>query len=65
MNPVRRNLTTGSITLLVGLPLWLFAGGIKTPIVTLTKLGIVLMVVGGCEILYALYLKIRGGEFSR
>lgn len=65
MNPVKKNLTTGFITLLVGTPLWLFAGEIKTPVVTLTKVGVVLMVVGGSEILYALYLKIRGGELSK
>lgn len=41
----------GVVTALVGLALWRFTGDIETPVVTLTKVGVVLMVVGVVEIL--------------
>ncbi|MEU0742463.1 DUF5708 family protein [Streptomyces sp. NPDC006134] len=49
-----RHLWEGSTTFLVGLPLWLFADGVEVPFVTLTKAGIVLMCVGGAQLLWGL-----------
>ncbi len=62
MGPVKKNLLTGSATFVVGLVLWLFTGDIETPVFTLTKVGVVLMVIGGLEVGYALYLSVRGSS---
>lgn len=35
---------------LVGLVLWLTTGGVETPVVTLSKVGLVLLVLGGLEV---------------
>ncbi|OLF15206.1 hypothetical protein BU204_23390 [Actinophytocola xanthii] len=44
----------GAVLLVVGLVLYLTTGDVHTPVVTLTKVGLVLMVVGGAEIVVAL-----------
>ncbi|MFF1274611.1 DUF5708 family protein [Streptomyces marokkonensis] len=54
-----RNLLAGTVTLLVGLVLWLFAGGVDLPVVTPAKAGVVMMCVGGVEILLGLYRSVR------
>jgi len=56
MEKGRKRLLSGGITFAGGLGLWLFTGGIDTPVITLTKVGVVLMVVGVAEALYGLYL---------
>ncbi|MER5496102.1 MULTISPECIES: DUF5708 family protein [unclassified Streptomyces] len=48
-------LVGGGITFVIGLVLWQFTGDIETPVVTLTKLGVVLMALGVLEVLYGLY----------
>lgn len=45
------SIALGVATALVGLALWRFAGDIEIPVVTLTKVGVVLMVLGVAEIL--------------
>jgi hypothetical protein len=50
-----KNLIEGSVTLLVGLVLWLFTDGVDTPVVTLTKLGVVLMAIGGVQMVFGLF----------
>lgn len=60
MGAMAKNLLTGSATFLVGLLLWLFAGDIEIPIFTLTKVGVVLMVIGALEVAYGLFLAVRG-----
>ncbi|MFE7621640.1 DUF5708 family protein [Streptomyces sp. NPDC057496] len=55
MNPTMKALVGGGVTFVVGLVLWQFAGEIETPVVTLTKLGVVLMALGVLEVLYGLY----------
>jgi hypothetical protein len=50
-----KNLIEGLVTLLVGLVLWLFTDGVDTPVVTLTKVGVVLMAVGGVQMLVGLF----------
>lgn len=42
-----RNLLEGTATLVIGLVLWLSTEGVKVPGVTLTKVGVVMMCVGG------------------
>lgn len=55
MNSGLKAVIMGGITLVVGFVLWRFTGDFETPIVTPTKLGIVLMVLGGLEVLYGLF----------
>ncbi|MEU0191953.1 DUF5708 family protein [Streptomyces afghaniensis] len=43
----RGNLVEGIVTFLIGLGLWLFTGDVEVPVVTLTKVGVVMMCVGG------------------
>ncbi|GAA2071213.1 hypothetical protein GCM10009801_22620 [Streptomyces albiaxialis] len=49
----------GTVLLAVGLPLWLFADGIETPVVTLTKAGLVLAVIGAVTLLGAAWSAVR------
>ncbi|GAA3858915.1 DUF5708 family protein [Streptomyces lacrimifluminis] len=55
MNKATRNLLEGAVTLVIGLVLWLFAGGVELPFVTLTKVGVVMMCVGGALLLTGLF----------
>jgi hypothetical protein len=54
VSPASKNLTEGTATFLVGLALKLFTGGVEIPVLTLTKVGVVLMAVGGCLVLLGL-----------
>ncbi|AVT31347.1 MULTISPECIES: DUF5708 family protein [unclassified Plantactinospora] len=58
MSSARKTLLTGLATFVVGLALRLFGPDEHVVIFTPTKLGVVLMVVGGLESLYGVY-KIR------
>jgi hypothetical protein len=55
-----RNLRDGSGTFVVGLVLWLFTDGVEVPVVTLTRVGAVMMCVGGVLITTGLYQRVRG-----
>ncbi|MGP3968033.1 DUF5708 family protein [Streptomyces sp. 6N223] len=55
MSRAAKNLTEGSVTLLVGLPLRLFTDGVDTPVVTPTRLGVVLLAIGGVQLLVGLF----------
>ncbi|MDX3522975.1 DUF5708 family protein [Streptomyces scabiei] len=55
-----RNLRDGAGTFVVGLVLWLFTDGVEVPVVTLTKVGAVMMCVGGVLITTGLYQRVRG-----
>ncbi|MEU4009725.1 DUF5708 family protein [Streptomyces pseudogriseolus] len=59
------NLLTGPATLVAGLALGLFAGGVDLPVVTPAKVGVVLMCVGGAETLLGLYRVVRGPDGPR
>jgi hypothetical protein len=50
-----KNLLEGVVTLLAGLAVWLTTGGVEVPVVTLTKVGVVLMCVGGAQTAWGLY----------
>ncbi|MEZ3177854.1 hypothetical protein KYY02_03725 [Streptomyces pimonensis] len=54
------NLLAGAATLVAGLGLWLFAGGADLPVVDPVKAGVVMMCVGGAEVLLGLYRAARG-----
>ncbi|AXE88666.1 MULTISPECIES: DUF5708 family protein [Streptomyces] len=47
MSKARGNLVEGAVTFVIGLGLWLFTGDVEIPVFTLTKVGVVLMCVGG------------------
>ena len=47
MRQASKSLLEGAVTFLVGLPLWLFTEDVDVPVVTLTKVGLVMMCVGG------------------
>ncbi|MEU0201618.1 MULTISPECIES: DUF5708 family protein [unclassified Streptomyces] len=47
MSKARGNLVEGAVTFVIGLGLWLFTGDVEIPVLTLTKVGVVLMAVGG------------------
>ena len=55
-----RNLVEGAATLVIGLVLWLFTEGVEVPVVTLTKVGVVMICVGGVLIATGLYQRARG-----
>ncbi|MER6145888.1 DUF5708 family protein [Streptomyces sparsogenes] len=60
MTKALKQLLEGSVTLVVGLALWLFAGDVELPVVTLTKVGVVMMFWGGAQLLYGTYLGVAG-----
>ncbi|MFC7548921.1 DUF5708 family protein [Plantactinospora sp. GCM10030261] len=62
MDRARGYLLTGTGMFVLGLVLWLFTGDVQTPVFTLTKVGVVLMVLGALEAGYGGYLAIRGGD---
>lgn len=65
MTRASRNLLAGTATLVAGLGLWLFAGGVDLPVVEPAKAGVVMMCVGGAEVLLGLYRAVRGPAGSR
>ncbi|MEU9865438.1 DUF5708 family protein [Streptomyces sp. NPDC047971] len=50
-----KNFAEGAVLFGIGLALRLFTEDIEIPVFTLTKLGVVLMAIGGIEILYGVY----------
>ncbi|MFG3253046.1 DUF5708 family protein [Streptomyces sp. NPDC048172] len=59
MSKVMKETVEGVVLLLVGLALWQFADGVETPVITLTKVGLVLAVVGAVTLLHAAWLAAR------
>ncbi|MDQ1048636.1 DUF5708 family protein [Streptomyces sp. V4I2] len=59
MNRASKNLLEGAGTFVAGLVLWLFTRGVEVPGVTLTKVGMVMMCVGGVLIATGLYRTAR------
>jgi uncharacterized protein DUF5708 len=59
MSQASKNLLEGVVTFLVGLPLWLFTEDVDVPVVTLTKVGLVMMCVGGALTATGLYQAAR------
>ncbi|MFG2810708.1 DUF5708 family protein [Streptomyces massasporeus] len=60
MSRARRNLLEGIVTFTAGLGLWLFAGDVEVPLVTLTT-GVVMMCVGGAPAAAGLWQAARRG----
>ncbi|WP_306325314.1 DUF5708 family protein [Streptomyces venezuelae] len=59
MTPASKSLTEGAICAVAGTALFLFTEDVEIPVFTLTKVGAVLMVVGGLQLLYGTYQAIR------
>ncbi|MET8507699.1 DUF5708 family protein [Streptomyces sp. NPDC004787] len=59
------NLREGAILLPVGLGLGLFPGDVDVPVLTLTKVGVVLMVVGGSTLLYGAFQTVSAARGAR
>ncbi|GGT02560.1 hypothetical protein GCM10010156_70730 [Planobispora rosea] len=62
MASARKTLFTGSITFVAGLALWLFGLDEEIFIFTPSKIGVILMVVGGLEFMYGIYKSVRGDD---
>lgn len=60
MTKAKQYLTEGVVTFLIGLLLWRFTGDVDVPVVTLTKVGIVMMIVGGVLSANGLWHAARG-----
>lgn len=60
MSKARGKLVEGIATFVIGLGLWLFAGDVEVPVVTLTKVGVVMMCVGGVLVASGLWQGARG-----
>ncbi|MGK5694494.1 DUF5708 family protein [Streptomyces sp. URMC 128] len=61
MTKARGNLVEGAVTFVIGLGLWLFTGDVEIPILTLTKVGAVMMCVGGVLVAAGLWQGARRG----
>ncbi|CAM5491780.1 hypothetical protein GCM10010329_69170 [Streptomyces spiroverticillatus] len=57
-----KNMLEGVITFAIGLALRLFTDGVETPVVTLTKVGVVLMCVGGVLVAMGLFQAMRSSN---
>ncbi|MGX2996244.1 DUF5708 family protein [Streptomyces sp. JNUCC 64] len=55
MAQASKNLSQGVVVFAIGLALRLFTEGVETPVVTLTKVGVVLMVIGGAMAVTGLF----------
>ncbi|GAA3867333.1 DUF5708 family protein [Streptomyces sedi] len=50
MSRAGRHATEGTVTVLIGVLLWVFAGGVEVPVFELDKVGMVMVVVGIVEV---------------
>ncbi|MCS0638600.1 DUF5708 family protein [Streptomyces sp. LP05-1] len=55
MAPPAKHFAEGAAAFAIGLALRLCAADVHIPVFTLTKVGVVLMAIGGAEILYGVY----------
>lgn len=62
MNQASKNLLEGVVTFVIGLGLWLFTDGVEIPVFTLTKVGVVLMCIGGVLLVMGLFQAARGSD---
>jgi hypothetical protein len=65
MASARKTLLTGSIAFVAGLALWLFGLDEEIFIFTPSKVGVVLMVIGGLETLYGVYKSVSTDDAAR
>ncbi|WP_325052760.1 DUF5708 family protein [Streptomyces triticirhizae] len=53
-----RHTVEGVVTALAGVLLWVFTDGVETPVVTLSKVGMVLTAVGAAQLAVTLILEL-------
>lgn len=58
----RNEIVWGLVILVIGFVLWFATPGVRIPIIELTKVGVVLMFVGGIGALYGVYRLVAGGR---
>ncbi|MEU8901396.1 DUF5708 family protein [Nocardia sp. NPDC048505] len=49
----------GVALLAIGLALWLFAGHIETPVISLPKVGVVVAIIGGLDVVSSGFAMVR------
>ncbi|WP_157251619.1 DUF5708 family protein [Nonomuraea typhae] len=59
MSAARKTMLTGLATFAVGTALWLWGLDVEIVIFTPSKVGVVLMIVGGLEFAYGLFKAVR------
>lgn len=64
MTRTTSHLVAGLICVVIGGGLVVFAGDVTTPVVTLSKVGVVLLVIGALDLSYGIYLAVRKGKQS-
>lgn len=64
-NRAAKSLLEGGFLIVLGLGLWLFTGDVHTPVVTLTKVGVVVTVVGVLHVLHGGYEYATAGRQGR
>ncbi|MFG2873879.1 DUF5708 family protein [Streptomyces sp. NPDC048337] len=55
MAPASKNIVEGAVCAVIGIGLALFTQDVHIPVVTLAKVGMVLIAVGGIQLLYGVY----------
>ncbi|NGO67406.1 DUF5708 family protein [Streptomyces boncukensis] len=65
MSDAGKRAVEGTVLVLAGLPLWRFADGVDTPVITLSRAGLVLAVIGGVTLLHSAWLAVRGSGAVR
>lgn len=55
MAPAPKNIVEGAVCAVVGVALRLFTGDVDIPVFTLAKVGVVLIAIGGIQMLYGMY----------
>ncbi|MFG2334002.1 DUF5708 family protein [Streptomyces sp. NPDC048604] len=59
MTPASKNIVEGAVCAAVGVALRLFTEDVHIPVFTLTKVGVVLIAIGGIQLLYGVYQSFR------
>ncbi|MBB5933295.1 DUF5708 family protein [Streptomyces zagrosensis] len=54
-----RHLIEGAAAVVVGLALWLFTGGVETPVITLKKVGVAVMCFGAVQMMVGTWTTAR------
>ncbi|WP_405593586.1 DUF5708 family protein [Streptomyces sp. NBC_01092] len=55
MAPASKNIVEGAVCAVIGIALGLFTEDVHIPVFTLTKVGVVLIAIGGIQLLYGVY----------
>ncbi|MEU4273203.1 DUF5708 family protein [Streptomyces sp. NPDC026092] len=59
MTPASKNIVEGALCAVIGVALRLFTEDVHIPVFTLTKVGLVLIAIGGIQMAYGVYQSFR------